>query len=214
MHLCDDCAGSRDWASDPIVRTKTRLQAGADEPRKVRCGTCRGVLPHALFKLCGSCASRSALCQHCGKSTLTPERQEDLRRKAEAKERFQELLDLFTCSRKIFGIARTRELFATHREALGAEMVDRALGLNADALENEPERRKRPIWTRVYGTLRFGTPPPRCDGCAPLRTPRYCRASECGHWTVGLAARWCFPCAVERGQCATCSIPTVEASPE
>jgi hypothetical protein len=211
MHLCEPCAASRDWAADPVVRTKIALNLQqTDENRKARCVDCSVLIRNPMFRCCAKCAAKAGLCQFCSGPTGATEALQDALD-------FETLFDAYVTLVKTYGVRTARCLLSAaalepHEAPHVATLVELDVGL-VDS--HQPHQRyhyrlKRPIWTNVWGQLGFDCRPPRCGDCAPppRNDPAMVRAEKCGHWTAGRRAAWCLPCAVARRACSVCEAST------
>lgn len=219
MHLCEPCRSERDWENDAslLYQIKENRARKNDDPAKARCKECTHpgtgeptFIRNPLFEICRRCAERLRECQHCRTSTLQP-------KELAAQEAFDTLFDAYVTLVKTFGVRSARALLgeaalspdeAPHAPTLIA--LDVGLVDSAQPHQKYYERLRRPIWTRVWGTLTFNVRPPRCTDCPPPSryAPSMVRASGCGHWTAGTHAVWCLPCAVEQRVCSVCETST------
>jgi len=223
MHLCTNCQ-SIDWGKridDDLKLSKRGGGVRTNCPYCTHVGGARVRLPHISHVMCDVCAKERSECQACGASTLsTPEQ---ARMAA-----FEGLFDAYVTLVKTYGATTARKLLLERRNGAADfpreqrfskaedEHVDAIVAIALDLVDSsQPHQKyhyrlKRPIWTKVWGSVGFDARPPRCEGClSPGRSaPAMTRAEKCGHWTAGAQAAWCLPCAVERRLCSCCETST------
>ena len=202
MHLCKPCEDLRDWATDPVVRTKIELNAQAHENLKARCGTCREYIRNPLFRTCSRCATRERICQHCGKTTLTAEEQA---RKAAAEAvdlAFERVVDDYTIVVKAAGIGSPAA--AAFRALQDPETAEKLGWLYVSHLDARVAG--RPLMAKLFGPRRIpDIVRLHCDRCVDERRPRvFAKAQNCGHFILGEHQAWCLHCALEQERCSTC----------
>jgi hypothetical protein len=201
MHLCVPCQDSRDWPTDPVVRTKIELNLQAREDLRARCATCRTYIRNPLFRTCERCAITARHCQLCSKSTLSPEEQSAAAEREKRDDAFEQALDDFTLVVKRFGLrGQAAEAFiARHDEETAARLRLVHLG-HIDG------RADRPIWKEVLGQDVYRSP--YCGGCGTHTPATFGKAINCGHFAIGEMMAWCLLCAVRNQRCATCGATT------
>lgn len=223
MHLCTNCQ-KIDW--DDRLR-KAEVHSKALGKHRAYCPHCthvdrtRFLLPHPANSMCERCAKMRNECEACGKSTLESATQASI-------ESFEALFDSFVSLVKTYGFNPARSLLTVRRDRpedfpleqrfdeSESAHIDALVGLELGLVDSQMTeqryyyRRKRPIWTLVWGQLGFNARPPRCESCPPppRSPPAMVRAERCGHWTAGHQAAWCLPCAVERRACSVCEAST------
>lgn len=223
MHLCPNCQ-KIDW-DDRLRRAAAHSKAGGKY--KAYCPYCthvdrtRVLLPHAANHMCERCAKLRNECEACGESTLELNAQASL-------DTFESLFDSFVTLVKVYGLSAARGLLMDRTPQGGSFPPEQCLGetesvhvetlvdLSLELVDSQSAqqhyyyRRKRPIWSLVWGQIGFTVRPPRCETChpPPRSSPAMVRAIHCGHWTAGHEAAWCLPCAVEHRTCSVCEAST------
>lgn len=219
MHLCEHC---RDDANGwplapevPVPYTNRHDPHNAREQREALERRCPGSRCHGnnqlhdpQIKLCESCAYQLKICQHCGRTTLTPAQLAAEAAAAKAREMIELHIDLFTIAVKTYGYDAAHALLKAHITTIGTVPLWHTLKVKMNALDDRIDT--HPHLKMLFGGGLKRGKVARCPSCRPPwhGTPALTRAEQCRHWTVGVAATWCLFCALDKAFCANCGVST------